>query len=174
MNIFHLSECPVESAVWQHDKHVVKMVLETAQLLSQAVRLVPEWQPHFNRRDVYKVTHQHHPSSRWTRRSVPNLFWLAKHGIALSDEYSHRFWRRHKSAAIIHLVADKIGALPAVDTDDLTPFAQAMPVEFKRPDDPVAAYRAYYLAEKVHVDSNWTNRRKDLPEWLFHAALKTE
>lgn len=173
MNIFHLSNCPTESAIWQHDKHVVKMVLETAQLLSQAVRLTPEWQPFFERKQVYRVTHQHHPSARWTRRSVPNLFWLAKHGIALSDEYSHRFWRRHKSATIIHYVADKIGALPSLECDDLTPFAQAMPLEYKR-DDPVTAYREYYLAEKVHVDSKWTHRRADLPDWLFFAALKSE
>lgn len=172
MNIFHLSDCPTESAVWQHDKHVVKMVLETAQLVSQAVRLTPEWQPYFNRREVYRVTHQHHPSARWARRSVPNLYWLCRHGIALSDEYSHRFWRRHKSAQIIHLVADKIGALPALECDDLTTFAQAMPLEYKR-DDPVDGYRAYYLAEKVKRDSKWTNRRKDLPEWLFHKALET-
>lgn len=174
MNIFHLSNCPVESAVWQHDKHVVKMTLETAQLLSQAVRLVPEWQPFFNRKSVYRITHQHHPSARWTRRSVPNLYWLCKHGIALADEYSHRFWRRHKSAAIIHHIADKIGALPALVDDDLTTFMQAMPVDYQDRDNPVAAYRAYYLAEKVHVDSNWTHRRADLPDWLFPSSLKTE
>lgn len=171
MNIFHLSDCPTEAAIWQHDKHVVKMTLETAQLLSQAVRLTPEWQEYFKRRDVYRVTHQHHPSSRWTRRSVPNLYWLCRHGIALADEYSHRFWRRHKSATIIHRVADKIGALPALACDDLTTFAQAMPLEYKR-DNPVDGYRAYYLAEKVKRDSNWTNRRKDLPEWLFQKALE--
>ncbi len=172
MNIFHLSSCPVESAQWQHDKHVVKMTLEAAQLLSQAVRLVPEWQPYFDRKRVYRVTHQHHPSARWCRRSVPNLFWLAKHGIALSDEYSHRFWRRHKSLDVIGYVADRIGALPALDDcDDLTKFSQAMPLGYQHPDDPVLGYRAYYLAEKVLPDSNWTNRRRDLPEWLFYAAL---
>ena len=159
--------------MWQHDKHVVKMTLETAQLLSQAIRLVPEWRGLFDVRDLYRVTHQHHPSARWARRSVPNLFWLAKHGVALSDEYSHRFWRTHKSRKIIHLVADKIGALPALpDCDDLTTFAQAMPIEYKR-DDPVLGYRGYYLANKIHHDSNWTNRRADLPEWLFRPALFT-
>lgn len=171
MNIFHLSDCPVESAQWQHDKHVVKMTLETAQLLSQAVRLTPEWQPYFNRKELYRVTHQHHPSSRWCRRSVPNLFWLCKHGIALADEYSHRFWRRHASARVIHYVADKIGALPVLEFDDLTTFAQAMPLEFQQP-DPVRAYRSYYLATKVHPDSNWTNRRSTLPDWLFYKALE--
>lgn len=174
MNIFHLSDCPTESAVWQHDKHVVKMTLETAQLLSQAVRLVPEWSEHFDRKRLYRVTHQHHPSARWCRRSVPNLFWLCKHGIALADEYSHRFWRHHKSANVIHYVADKIGALPALeDCDDLTVFSQAMPVDFQRANDPVGAYRAYYLATKIHPDSKWTHRRSDLPEWLFRPALFT-
>lgn len=171
MNIFHLSECPVESAQWQHDKHVVKMTLETAQLLSQAVRLTPEWKPYFNRKDVYKVTHPHHPSSRWCRRSVPNLFWLVKHGIALCDEYSHRFWRKHASSKVIYEVADKIGKLPALEgCDELTTFSQAMPVEFQQ-DNPVLAYRRYYLETKILPESNWTNRRRDLPDWLFRAAL---
>lgn len=51
-------------------------------------------------------------------------------------------------------------------------FSQAMPFEFQQ-QDPVQAYRSYYLATKVLTDSKWTNRRRDLPDWLFHAALKT-
>ena len=170
MNIFHLSTCPTESAQWQHDKHVVKMTLETAQLLSQAVRLVPDWRQFVDVKRLYRVTHQHHPSSRWTRASVPNLFWLTKHGIALADEYSHRFWRRHASLDVIKYVADRVGALPALECDDLTTFAQAMPHEFKR-DNPVEGYRGYYLATKVLRDSNWTHRRSSLPDWLFYPAL---
>jgi hypothetical protein len=54
----------------------------------------------------------------------------------------------------------------------LTTFAQALPLEFKR-DDPVEGYRGYYLATKIHKDSNWTRRRSDLPEWLFRPALFT-
>ena len=170
LNIFHLSDCPTESAVWQHDKHVVKMTLETAQLLSQAVRIVPEWRQMCDVKRLYRVTHQHHPSARWARKSVPNLFWLAKHGIALADEYSHRFWRRHKSLDVIMYVADNIGKFPALEVDDLTTFAQAMPLEFKR-DNPVEGYRKYYLAAKVMPDSKWTHRRSDLPDWLFYPAL---
>lgn len=171
MNIFHLSDCPTESAIWQHDKHVVKMVLETAQLLSQAIILTPEWSNSVRRRDLYRVTHRHHPSARWARKSVPNLYWLAKHGMALSDEYSHRFWRAHKSRAVIKRVLDVIPSLKPLDCDDLTRFEQAMPDKYKDPDNPVTGYRNYYLSEKVLPNSNWTNRRAQLPDWLFYRSL---
>ena len=172
MNIFHLSNCPVESAQCLHDRHVVKMTLETAQLLSQAVRLAPEWRPYVKRDNLYGITHQHHPSARWCRLTVPNLYWLAKHGMALADEYSHRFWRTHKSSEIIKYVLDIIPKLPERDSDDLTRFAQAMPLEYRN-DDPVLGYRNYYVATKIHPDSAWTARRADLPDWLFKPALFT-
>jgi len=172
VNIFHLSNCPVESAQCLHDRHVVKMTLETAQLLSQAVRLAPEWRPYVKRDNLYGITHQHHPSARWCRLTVPNLYWLAKHGMALADEYSHRFWRTHKSRAIIKYVLDIIPKLPERDSDDLTRFAQAMPLEYRN-DDPVLGYRNYYVATKIHPDSAWTARRADLPDWLFKPALFT-
>lgn len=173
MNIFHLSNCPVESAQCLHDRHVVKMTLETAQLLSQAVRLAPEWRPYVKRDNLYGITHQHHPSARWCRLTVPNLYWLAKHGMALADEYSHRFWRTHKSRAIIKYVLDIIPKLPERESDDLTRFAQAMPLEYRNDDDPVLGYRNYYVATKIHPDSAWTARRADLPDWLFKPALFT-
>jgi len=172
LNIFHLSNCPVESAQCLHDRHVVKMTLETAQLLSQAVRLAPEWRPYVKRDNLYGITHQHHPSARWCRLTVPNLYWLAKHGMALADEYSHRFWRTHKSSEIIKYVLDIIPKLPERDSDDLTRFAQAMPLEYRN-DDPVLGYRNYYVATKIHPDSAWTARRADLPDWLFKPALFT-
>ena len=150
------------------------MVLETGQLLSQAIRVTPEWRDYVGysfTSSLYKVTHVHHPSAKWCRRSVPNLYWLAKHGMALSDEYSHRFWRTHKTRSIIKQVLDIIPKLPALpDCDTLTPFAQAMPDQYKNPDDPVSAYRNYYLSEKINNDSRWTNRRADLPDWLFVPA----
>ena len=171
MNIFHLDYSPQLSAMHQHDKHVVKMTLETAQLVSQAIRVVPAWRDTFGDvRTLYKTTHQHHPSAKWARQTVPNLYWLCKHGVYLAEEYSHRFWRTHKSLAIIRQVLDIVPFLPATNCDDLTTFAQAMPDDCKRK-CPVQGYRHYYLTHKVSDESQWTDRRSDLPSWLFSHAL---
>ena len=168
MNIFVLSDSPVLSAQYQHDKHVVKMTLETAQLVSQAVRNRVDWQELCpDAIHLYRSTHVHHPSSRWCRASTGNLRWLCQHGLALADEYSHRFWRTHKSRRIIEIVSDLCDSLPS---EPMTKFAMAMPDKYKN-DDPVLAYRMYYLSEKIHPDSNWTNRRRDLPNWLLKTAL---
>jgi hypothetical protein len=161
MNIFHLSDSPVLSAQYQHDKHVVKMTLETAQLVSQAIRKRPDWWELCDDNiHLYQSTHIHHPSSVWTRATANNLRWLCAHGLALADEYSYRFYRDHKSRRIIQIAQDLCDKLPS---DELTPFAMAMPVHYKT-DDPVLSYRLYYLGEKIKDDSNWTRRRRDLPD----------
>jgi hypothetical protein len=150
MNIFVLDRDPILAAQYQHDKHVVKMVLETAQLLSTARPFA----------GCYKPTHHNHPCTRWAAVSETNYSWLLLHGLALAKEYTHRYSKRHKSYDII-LAAHK--AFP-VFNDDAEPgtFAQAMPDQYKQL-DPVAAYRAYYVAEKAK-QSKWTNR--PTPEWL--------
>lgn len=174
MNIFALSDSPILSARYQHDKHVVKMTLETAQLVSQAVRLNESWRQCVPVGDIhkrlYKTTHAYHPCSVWARRSVANLSWLCQHGLALADEYSHRFWRTHKSRQIIEFVHDSV--IPSLPSDGigLTDFAQAMPDDCKD-DDSVLAYRLYYVRHRIKPDSKWTNRRQDLPDWLLERAL---
>ena len=90
MNVFFLAKCPTKAAQMQCDKHVVKMILETAQLLSTAQHLCGEGGP-------YKVTHQNHPSAVWARASVANYRWLYAHLEALSDEYTERYAKTHKT-----------------------------------------------------------------------------
>ena len=65
MNIFVLDNDPFKAAEYQCDKHVVKMVLETAQLLCSAHETAP-----------YKRTHYNHPCAIWTRSSLSNYMWL--------------------------------------------------------------------------------------------------
>lgn len=171
MNIFALSDDPVKAAQWQHDKHVVKMTLETAQLLSQAVRLNPQFGQAFGDTEgLYKSTHIHHPSSVWCRDNLENFQWLVLHGLALADEYRFRFKRDHKAELVIREASKLLER--TVSNCDQTPFPMAMPDEYKT-DDPVLSYRLYYLAEKIHPDSKWTNRcRRDfLPPWLSRAVL---
>lgn len=149
MNIFVLDADPVRAAQAQHNKHVVKMVLETAQLLCGGLSGAP-----------YKPTHLKHPCSLWVRNSRSNYLWTVEHGFALAAEYTHRYGKIHACAAVIEHCAARANEISA---GALTPHAQAMPDEYRVPDDAVAAYRAYYRGAKAE-GAAWTNRAR--PEWL--------
>ena len=140
MNIFYLSPDPVTSAQAQCDKHVVKMVLETAQMLSAVIHR------HGIQDDAaYKPTHKHHPCTLWAGDSRTNFLWLVEHGRALGAEYTRRYSKTHKSLRVIEALAHHADALPDLGP---TPPAQAMPDEYRVPGDAVAAYRAYYTEGK--------------------------
>ncbi|MBN2080871.1 hypothetical protein JW859_01565 [bacterium] len=108
MNIFVLHTDPVRAARYHCDRHVVKMTLETAQLLSTALAVENPAQAAQLQATglIYKPTHQNHPCSRWAAESLANFRWLARLGLALADEYSYRYSGRvHKSSAVIELCA---------------------------------------------------------------------
>lgn len=144
MNIFVLSECPIEAAQMQCDKHVVKMIVETAQMLC-TVGTGP-----------YKRTHASHPCTVWAGRSQANFEWLVAHGLALCSEYTYRYGKRHRTQDVIEGILEP-GAWAA---EGLTEFALAMPDEYKRP-TAVESYRAYYHS-KSHF-ARWT--RREVPGW---------
>lgn len=149
MNIFLLSLCPIEAARMQCDKHVVKMIVESAQMLSTIVG------------GQYKPTHRDHPCTVWAGKSVENFEWLVAHGLALCDEYTFRYGRRHKTQDVL----EHISLLPdtyikPLGKIGLTPFALAMPDEFKT-EDPVESYRAYYHSKASFA--KWTRRKP--PIW---------
>ena len=155
MNVFVLDLDPARAAQMQCDKHVVKMVLETAQLLCAAF---PEGSA------PYKRTHYNHPCAKWTRESMDNFVWLVGHGLALSDEYTYRYGKRHKShdAILWCMQHTHLLDIPAVG---LTPFAQAMPDEYKH-EDSVTAYRTYYIENKLKVRDIVKYTRRRQPEFL--------
>lgn len=158
LNIFVLSRNPVESAVAQVNKHVVKMPLETAQMLCAAYPdgVAP-----------YKKTHYNHPCTIWARECIENFDWLIQHGIALCEEYTFRYNRRHKCQDIIEWCRDNPPELPSLGSktcfavaiaDDqicrLVPNFDSLSV--------VNKYRMYYLYDKSRI-AQWTNREP--PEW---------
>ncbi len=110
MNIFASFPDAKSSAIVLDDSRVVKMTLETAQLLSQAVLL--NGGEHVS---LYGLTHQHHPCSVWCRKNNQNFAWLVSHGFALADEYTRRFGRRHASRNVIKAAASCIAVLPPAD-----------------------------------------------------------
>lgn len=153
MNIFVLDTCPVQAAKYQCDKHVVKMVLETAQLLCS---------PFDKGAAPYRRTHYNHPCSKWVRESQDNYEWLIRHGLALASEYNFRYDKFHKSLEVIKWCGLNGGVLKLPKVG-LTPFAQAMPDECKNTLDVVDAYRTYYREHKARI-AKWTKRA--VPEWF--------
>lgn len=136
----------------QLDRHVVKMTLETAQLLSSAVIMNGGKAP-------YKAAYKGHPCTVWTSKSRENFLWLVAHGKALAEEYTFRYEKRHKSLDVIEEVEKSAHVVPSLG---LLPFALAMPDKYKNPSDPVSSYRAYYLGEKTGF-AKWTKRPP--PDW---------
>ena len=153
MNIFVLDSNIKSAAEYHADKHVVKMILETAQIMSVAVR--------DSGIDAgYKVTHYNHPCTKWARASLSNFRWLYDLAFWLNIEYRYRFNHR-----VNHKSFDVIDNLPEPNIEDigLTPFALAMPDDYKVEGDPVQSYRNYYLATKQHL-FKWSKR--DVPYWI--------
>jgi hypothetical protein len=145
MNIFFLS-ANAEDAAKQHcDKHVVKMILETAQLLFTSHWVLnPTGLPS----NAYKKTHPNHPCGIWLRESLTNYNWLCELGYWLCKEYTFRYGKIHKTQAHIEwLTANP----PASLTDiGMTSIRQAMPIQYKN-ENPVKAYQTYYIEDKMRI-----------------------
>ena len=89
MNIFYLHRDPVKAAVVQYNKHVVKMILESAQMLCTAHHCYGDAEQKYN--IPYRQAHLNHPSTIWARRSRTTYMWLYDHMIALGKEYTKRY-----------------------------------------------------------------------------------
>jgi hypothetical protein len=152
MNIFVVDKDPAIAAQQLCDKHVVKMILESAQMLCA---------PFEKGTAPYKRTHYNHPCTKWIRESQSNYEWLMEHAYALCNEYSCRYNKSHKSLHAISWCSNHYDELNFPNIG-LTPFAQAMPDEYKN-DDTVKAYRAYYNGEKAYF-AKW--KHDIVPEWF--------
>jgi hypothetical protein len=146
------------------DKHVVKMTLETAQLLSTAHRIVDGDESGRLSGDMetrlYHRTHVGHPCVRWSISSIENYLWLAEHFVYLCSEYRYRYGRIHKSFSIVdYLVNPPVG----ISAFKFTKPALCMPDEYKVTDH-VESYRNYYRIAKKSLHK-YTNRHA--PDWLY-------
>jgi hypothetical protein len=163
MNIFYLDRDPIAAAQQHCDKHVVKMVLETAQLLSTAHWLQGE-AGYAERHGLYKPTHAKHPSAIWVRDCAGNYDWTFALLCALCDEYRHRYGRQHATERLLMPLSEVPAKLDY--RGRFVPPPQCMPEEFKRP-DAVSAYRAYYQGAKAAF-ARWTKRTT--PDWFLAPA----
>jgi len=144
MNIFALHHDPVICARYHNNKHVVKMVLEYAQILSTVHHLTGS---DFDVYKVYKPTHKGHPCVLWAKETDSNYIWLSHLALALAKEYTYRYnGREHASEKVIRYCLHHPPELP---DGELTQFATAMPQKYVIPGNPIASYRNYYLNDKA-------------------------
>jgi hypothetical protein len=177
LNIFFVDSDPVVAAQSLVDKHVVKMILESAQLLSTAHRLLDgeefegktktgrkakRWKLHDARENViYSATHINHPSAVWCRQSVENYNWLVDHFFALMLEYNYRYNKQHKCYGELSYM---LSSPPKnLQNYDWTEMPSCMADEYKISTDPIENYRNYYIRGKSHIHK-WTNREQ--PDWI--------
>lgn len=147
MNIFILDQNPWHAARAHCDKHVPKMILESAQMLSTVLG------------GPYKPTHKNHPCTLWVAESRANAQWLWSLADGLNEEYKRR-WGHTKNHKSWDVIASLEPALHSTLPDEyMTPFAQAMPDEYRN-DNAVNAYRAYYRSKSF---ASWN--RGVTPDW---------
>ena len=152
MNIFAVHPEPLPAARSLCDQHVVKMAIESFQILSTVCRQQGMEAP-------YKATHGRHPCVLWAAETRQNYDWLLRHGIGLVLEYKRRYQKQHGTARVIPWFLQHKPNLPE---GVLTPFAQAMPDHCRHP-DPIEAYRRFYRMEKRRF-ARW--RLGNVPTWF--------
>ena len=150
MNIFILDEDPKKAAQYLCDKHVVKMLLESAQMLCTV-----HWTQ--GNEAPYKKCHVNHPCTIWARESIDNYNWLLTHGKEICKEYTKRYSKIHKSQAVIEWAEKNVPRLPKLG---LTPFRLAMPDHCKT-NNVVESYRKYYHLAKRDF-AKW---KCEKPDW---------
>ncbi len=175
MNIFYLDRDPKICAEMHLDKHVVKMIIEYAQLMSTAHRVIDgdeyydltangrkikRWRLNDNREQVLmKASHISHPSGIWTRASDLNYIWLYQMWSYLLDEYTYRYGKIHACARL----RDVLIRLPNnIEEGFFTEPTPAMPDDRKIPGDSLKSYHQYYIHNKRHF-AKWTKR--EIPLW---------
>lgn len=183
MNIFYLHEDPIQNAKWHIDKHIVKMPIEYAQLMSTAHRLldgemylgktaigrnIKRWKLYDEREDIlYKASHINHPSAIWVRESIENYFQMYKLYMAVLAEFTNRYGKVHGSSKPSIALIRPPSNIPMVKGTQLP---QCMPEMCKVKNNPILAYRNYYIVEKNSFAS-WKNR--EIPEWFQTKDIMT-
>lgn len=173
-----LDNNPKLSAQYHADKHVVKMIVEYAQLLSTAHRVLdgkPKKVSYVTKTGkkrtktlyelddkrfeaLYSASHVNHPSAVWVRESYENYLWLHEMAVELCREYSVRYNKIHKTQSVLSVLSFLPKKIPAITK---TPLKLAMPEQYHN-ENPVEAYRTYYREEKQHLVS-WKTR---IPFWF--------
>jgi hypothetical protein len=171
MNLFLLDLDPKKNALYHCDKHIVKMILELTQMLYTAWYVLEGTDGPWKQRvppNPYKAAHIKHPTNIWLRSGDENYKLACKHGQEFLKEYTRRYQRVHACQPHFEWLAANIPpSIPKIPAPTQLP--QAMPDQYKinnltgSMEDTVAAYREYYVGEKLrfakYKNTSW-------PEWL--------
>jgi len=188
MNIFYLDRDPKVCAEMHNDKHCIKMILEYAQLLSTAHRVIDGSQyigltktgrkqvryilPDDRESILYSATHINHPSAVWVRQSADNYMWLAELLEYCCDEYTFRYGKTHKVQLTGLMQALKNNIPKNISNNPFTEPTPAMPDECKVPGDSLQSYRNYYNMNKQHL-AKWNGKinSRQAPQWFTMETL---
>jgi len=182
MNLFILSECPIEAAQQQCDKHVNKMVVESAQMLSTAHRMLDGYvekrpsksgkrisnywiHPDQNLESVlYKAVHHHHPCTVWTMQTSDNYKWHYVHFVALSKEFEYRYEKKHSSFLLLKDILKNLPQnIPEGPQTDW-PLAMGSNPECMFEGQAVRSYRAFYQTKQKRFKMDW--KKRSIPYWF--------
>jgi hypothetical protein len=166
VNIFYLSDVPRLAAKDHCDKHIVKMILEYAQLLSTAHRILDgdDWA---DKHSLYKATHKNHPSAVWARQNVLTYCWLWELLCCCCEEYTKRYDKIHATER--KGLMDTLGEVPNnITMGSFTRPPQCMPDEYKN-EDTIKAYQDYYIGEKIAF-AKWKHGKT--PDWFAEGIKK--
>ena len=172
MNLFILSLIQKKIAEFMMDKHVSKILLEAVQMLCSAKRILdPEDSETMS--NLYKLAHKNHPVTIWCRKSRENYVWVLDLVDELHEEwrfrYGHPETKFHKSYLVALELRKRIPSDDKFEETGMTPFALAMPDEYKT-DDPVLSYRNYYMSEEKQKIASW-NKRREKPDWYKRSMV---
>ena len=162
MNIFGIDTDTTSCATYHTDRHTIKMPLETAQMVSFVYYHKDLWDGEVpNLLMNFSAGHDKHPCSLWLRENLVNFLWTCEFGIKLIEEYRFRYdSQKHERCKMIFEWS--LDNLPNLPVAEFTPFAKAMPEEYKV-DCSIESYRNYYKLGKSELHQ-WTKRNK--PEWI--------
>ena len=169
MNIFATNRFPAESAICLPDKHIVKMPLECCQMLSivasdwyHSYGILPkeDGTPYKTEKGAFR----NHPCTKWAAETMDNAYWLIKWGLNLCQEYTFRYNRTHSCEGTL---THAYYLFPKGKITDVTPFARAMPDEYKY-DMSITTFDAYkmYIASKPWVADNYLRVPDRKPSWV--------
>lgn len=161
MNVFLLDSDIQKAVRYMCDRHIVKMPVESAQMLCTAHQYYGSYHPSF-----YGISHLHHPWTIWTRRTNSNYQWHFQLFMLMCQEYRRRFHRVHE---VDWLLTDALSQPPElIALGDLTEFPLTMPVEYRQ-SDPVQSYRDFYIGHKLYF-ARW--RYPGItPDWVVQQLV---
>ena len=172
MNIFKLHENPQICAAMHCDKHVVKMILETAQMLSTAHRMSAVDNEYADEHSLYKAAYKNHPSTVWVRNNLKNYMWTCSLFLHLCKEYTKRYDRHHSSEELYEPFQNTPQEILFNDGGRRLAFPQCMPDQYKVKYNPVKAYPNYYAGEKARF-AKW-EKGTPAPKWWSKSILSAK